>query len=384
MATGVSALLEDAGRTVIGVDLLGHGDAPKPHDPAAYADLTERLVDALPAEGAVDAVGFSLGARTLLELATRAAGALRPDRARRDRRRRVRAGRGGDRPPDRRRAGRGARQRRARPGLPALRRAAGQRPGGPGRGARAPARAVHGGRAGRGGLPGPGGAGRPRLRRPRATAWPPRCPTPGSSRSATWTTSPRPSRSPSSTPCSGSSTPSPGERAERANGPSGRERRSVTAPDVGGRRGGAAGRRAGRLPHRDRVRARGRRVEPRGGARRLPREGPPGRPPAHRPRGVGGRGAPLGRGRAPRRRGPGRGVLARSAHPPPPPPGRRRRHRRRRPRHDRPAGAGPPAGPPAPGGLRRRHRRAVGQPLRAGQPDDGRPRPGRPRATRWT
>ena len=70
VATGVSALLEDAGRTVIGVDLLGHGAAPKPHDPAAYADLTERLVDALPAEGTVDAVGFSLGARTLLELAT--------------------------------------------------------------------------------------------------------------------------------------------------------------------------------------------------------------------------------------------------------------------------------------------------------------------------
>ena len=70
VATGVSTLLEDAGRTVIGVDLLGHGGAPKPHDPADYADLTERLVEALPAEGAVDAVGFSLGARTLLELAT--------------------------------------------------------------------------------------------------------------------------------------------------------------------------------------------------------------------------------------------------------------------------------------------------------------------------
>ena len=33
-------------------------------------------------------------------------------------------------------------------------------------------------------------------------------------------------------------------------------------------------------------------------------------------------------------------------------------------------------------GLRRRHRRAVGQPLRPGQPDDGRPRPGRPRRRR--
>ena len=47
---------------MIGVDLLGHGDAPKPHDPAAYADLTARIVEALPDEGPVDAVGFSLGA----------------------------------------------------------------------------------------------------------------------------------------------------------------------------------------------------------------------------------------------------------------------------------------------------------------------------------
>jgi pimeloyl-ACP methyl ester carboxylesterase len=68
---GWEALLEDAGRTVIGVDLLGHGQAPKPHDPEAYADLTERISDALPATGQVDAVGFSLGAATLLELASR-------------------------------------------------------------------------------------------------------------------------------------------------------------------------------------------------------------------------------------------------------------------------------------------------------------------------
>ncbi len=70
-ATGVSALLEDAGRSVIGVDLLGHGDAPKPHEPEAYADLTGRLIDVLPAEGPVDAVGFSLGAMAVLELACR-------------------------------------------------------------------------------------------------------------------------------------------------------------------------------------------------------------------------------------------------------------------------------------------------------------------------
>ncbi|MEO5723135.1 MAG: alpha/beta fold hydrolase, partial [Ilumatobacteraceae bacterium] len=65
---GFTELLHDAGREVIGVDLLGHGDAPKPHEPAAYADLTARIVDALP-DFPVDAIGFSLGAMTLLRLA---------------------------------------------------------------------------------------------------------------------------------------------------------------------------------------------------------------------------------------------------------------------------------------------------------------------------
>lgn len=73
-ASGFTDLLADAGRPVIGVDLLGHGEAPKPHDPAAYADLTTRIADALP-DGPVDAVGFSLGAMTLLRLA-----AAQPDR----------------------------------------------------------------------------------------------------------------------------------------------------------------------------------------------------------------------------------------------------------------------------------------------------------------
>jgi pimeloyl-ACP methyl ester carboxylesterase len=61
-------LLGDAGREVIAPDLLGHGDAPKPHDPAAYGDLERRLADDLPDEP-VDAIGFSLGARVLLTLA---------------------------------------------------------------------------------------------------------------------------------------------------------------------------------------------------------------------------------------------------------------------------------------------------------------------------
>ncbi len=66
--SGFTALLADAGRSVVGVDLLGHGSAPKPHDPEAYADLTGRIVEALP-DGPVDAVGFSLGALTLLRAA---------------------------------------------------------------------------------------------------------------------------------------------------------------------------------------------------------------------------------------------------------------------------------------------------------------------------
>ena len=48
--SGFTALLEDAGLDVIGVDLLGHGDAPKPHQSEAYADLTERVVGALPTQ----------------------------------------------------------------------------------------------------------------------------------------------------------------------------------------------------------------------------------------------------------------------------------------------------------------------------------------------
>ncbi len=67
---GWEALLNDVHRRVIGVDLLGHGTAPKPHDVEAYDDLTKRIVDALPGE-AIAGVGFSLGAMTLLDLAGR-------------------------------------------------------------------------------------------------------------------------------------------------------------------------------------------------------------------------------------------------------------------------------------------------------------------------
>lgn len=62
-------LLEDEGRQVIGVDLLGHGDADKPRDPAAYAELEQYVARALPEQSPVDAIGFSLGAQLLLRTA---------------------------------------------------------------------------------------------------------------------------------------------------------------------------------------------------------------------------------------------------------------------------------------------------------------------------
>lgn len=62
------AALRAGGREVIGVDLLGHGDAPKPHEPDAYSDLTTRLLDAMPDEP-VDGVAFSLGGSTMLRAA---------------------------------------------------------------------------------------------------------------------------------------------------------------------------------------------------------------------------------------------------------------------------------------------------------------------------
>lgn len=70
-------LLTDMGREVIPFDLLGHGTADKPHEPEAYADLAGPLLAAVAADEPVDAVGFSLGAATLLEAASRRPQAFR-------------------------------------------------------------------------------------------------------------------------------------------------------------------------------------------------------------------------------------------------------------------------------------------------------------------
>jgi pimeloyl-ACP methyl ester carboxylesterase len=63
---GIDALLTDVGRNPIGLDLLGHGDQDKPHNPEAYAELPAWLLAHLPEEPVVDAIGFSLGALTIL------------------------------------------------------------------------------------------------------------------------------------------------------------------------------------------------------------------------------------------------------------------------------------------------------------------------------
>jgi pimeloyl-ACP methyl ester carboxylesterase len=63
---GIHALLADIGREVLGVDLLGHGTADKPHEPEAYAHLDTWLLDHLPHDRPVDIVSFSLGALTTL------------------------------------------------------------------------------------------------------------------------------------------------------------------------------------------------------------------------------------------------------------------------------------------------------------------------------
>jgi pimeloyl-ACP methyl ester carboxylesterase len=72
--TGWADLLGEGGRQVIQLDLPGHGGAEKSHDPMADAGLEDAVLDALPAEGQVDAVGFSLGAGLLLAAAVQQPG----------------------------------------------------------------------------------------------------------------------------------------------------------------------------------------------------------------------------------------------------------------------------------------------------------------------
>ncbi|HYZ97597.1 MAG TPA: alpha/beta fold hydrolase [Acidimicrobiales bacterium] len=70
-------LLADAGREVVPIDLPGHGTSAPTTDPVAYADVPGALAATLAPHAPVDAVGFSTGARLLLDLAAEDAGRLR-------------------------------------------------------------------------------------------------------------------------------------------------------------------------------------------------------------------------------------------------------------------------------------------------------------------
>jgi pimeloyl-ACP methyl ester carboxylesterase len=71
---GWPEILADEGLEVIGGDLPGHGSSPKPTDPSAYEDLEDAVLDTFKDRTQVDAIGFSLGSRILLTLATREPG----------------------------------------------------------------------------------------------------------------------------------------------------------------------------------------------------------------------------------------------------------------------------------------------------------------------
>ena len=73
-ADGWDDALRDAGFAPVGVDIAGHGPQGGPHDPDSYADLASDLAAKLPA-GLHGAIGFSLGAKLLLELEARYPGA---------------------------------------------------------------------------------------------------------------------------------------------------------------------------------------------------------------------------------------------------------------------------------------------------------------------
>ena len=74
---GWVSVLEDEGRAVIGVDLLGHGTSPKPTDPGAYTNLASAIEDVLETQPLVDAVGFSMGGQLLLRVASKRPAAFR-------------------------------------------------------------------------------------------------------------------------------------------------------------------------------------------------------------------------------------------------------------------------------------------------------------------
>lgn len=69
--TGWVSRLEALGWDVHGLELLGHGVASGPHDPEAYANVGDLVEQAMGAETGIIGIGYSLGAKMLLEMACR-------------------------------------------------------------------------------------------------------------------------------------------------------------------------------------------------------------------------------------------------------------------------------------------------------------------------
>ena len=67
--TGWLDILGDSGREIVALDVPGHGDTPHQRDPEGFTTLERDLLDQFP-PGLVDAIGFSMGARILLTLAS--------------------------------------------------------------------------------------------------------------------------------------------------------------------------------------------------------------------------------------------------------------------------------------------------------------------------
>lgn len=66
---GWEAEIAAAGREPLAIDVLGHGEAPAPHEPEAYADLVRHTGRALNGHEVIDVIAFSLGAKLTLALA---------------------------------------------------------------------------------------------------------------------------------------------------------------------------------------------------------------------------------------------------------------------------------------------------------------------------
>lgn len=73
-ANGWFDLLRDAGFDPVGIDLPGHGNAVRSHDPANYADLASEVIAQLPDHQVLYGIGYSLGCKVLLEIQARQPG----------------------------------------------------------------------------------------------------------------------------------------------------------------------------------------------------------------------------------------------------------------------------------------------------------------------